>query len=203
MIYSYDAVGNLVSARNLTLGQSSRYGYAQDKQHLLNLVVSPGSGNAVVQYAPALVALPLTADLGSSGQFLTGTQTGSLTAGGTDRYSFTFRSSEVHSTASGTVYLGVQVQATSGSTFQPSVPVIPGLTPLASGTGPNGAFALFAVTREGLELLQVAGANATTGGAYSLHLYIAGDVNADGVVDGVDGQPLGGGWANPSASPAT
>jgi YD repeat-containing protein len=191
VIYGYDAAGNLVSARNLTLGQSSRYGYAQDQQHLLNLVVSPEAGaSAVVQYTPGPVVVPLTADLGSSGQFLTSTRAGSLTAGGTDLYSFTFRPSEVHSTTSGTVYLGVQVQATSGSSFQPAVPVIPGLTPVASGTGANGAFALFTVTREGLELLKVSGANGTTGGAYSLRLFVAGDVNADGVVDGVDGQLL-------------
>ena len=34
----YDADGNLVSARNLTLGQSSRYGYHQGTPHLLSLV---------------------------------------------------------------------------------------------------------------------------------------------------------------------
>ena len=35
---------------------------------------------------------------------------------------------------------------------------------------------------------QVAGANGTTAGAYSLRLFVAGDANADGAVDGVDGQ---------------
>jgi hypothetical protein len=144
----------------------------------------------VVQYTPTLTVLPLTADLGSSGQFLTSTQAGSLAADGTDLYSFTFRSSEVHFTTSGTVYLGIQVQATSGSSFQPAVPVIPGLTPLVSGASANGAFALFAMTREGLELLKVAGTNGTTSGAYTLRLFVAGDVNADGVVNGVDGQLL-------------
>src|SRR5262249_4613203 len=85
---------------------------------------------------------------------------------------------------------GVQVQAAPGSGLQPAVPVIPGLTPLASGAGPAGAFALFSVSREGLELLEVSGANATTAGGYSLRLFVAGDVNADGMVDGVDGQLL-------------
>ena len=41
LIYGYDANGNLISARNISLGQSDRYGYSQKTPHLLDLVVSP------------------------------------------------------------------------------------------------------------------------------------------------------------------
>jgi YD repeat-containing protein len=191
VLYSYDAGGNLISARNLTLGQSDRYGYSQTTPHLLDLVVSPQAGaSTVIDYGPGPVVVPLRADLGGSGQFLTNTEAGSLAAGATDNYSFGFRASEIHSTNSGSVYLGVEVQAAPGSNLQPAVPMIAGLTPVVSSTGTGSAFALFEITREGLELLSISGGNAATTGGYTLHLFVAGDVNRDGTVDATDGQLL-------------
>ncbi|MGA2035933.1 MAG: putative Ig domain-containing protein, partial [Thermoguttaceae bacterium] len=191
VLYVYDAAGNLVSARNLTLGQSSRYGYSASQPHLLTLAVSPLAGqSAVLQYTPDPVVLPLTADLGGSGQFLLNMQNGSLAPGGTDRYAFSFRSSEIQSTTVGTVFLGVEVQAAAGSSFQAAVPVVAGLTPLAAEVNSTSAFALFDITREGLELLDLSGASPASSGAYTLQLFVAGDVNGDGTVDGNDGQLL-------------
>ena len=63
-----------------------------------------------------------------------------------------------------------------------------GLSPLRTATSPGSAFALFALDREGLYLLEVTGGG--TAGAYSLRLFVAGDVNADGNVDGLDGELL-------------
>ena len=70
------------------------------------------------------------------------------------------------------------------------MPVIAGLTPVASHTTRHGAFALFAISQAGLELLDLTGANRTTSGGYTLHLFVAGDVNGDGTVDGNDAQLL-------------
>ncbi|MGA2068563.1 MAG: CARDB domain-containing protein, partial [Thermoguttaceae bacterium] len=191
VLYDYDAAGNLVSARNVAMGQSSRYGYSASQPHLLELAVSPLAGQSVaIQYTPDPVTLPLTADLGSSGQFLLNTQDGALAPNGTDRYTFSFRSSEIESTTGGSVFLGVQIQAAPGSALSPAVPVIPGMTPLTTEVSATSAFALFDITQEGLELLELSGASATTGGAYSLQLFVAGDVNGDGTVDGTDGQLL-------------
>jgi YD repeat-containing protein len=194
VLYRYDDAGNLVSARNLTLGQSCRYGYSASQPHLLELAVSRTAGQSeVIQYTPNPVILPLTADLGGSGQFLLNTASGVLTPGGTDRYAFGFRSSEITATTAGTVFLGVQVEAAAGSSFQPAVPVVAGLTPLATEItlateiSAASAFALFDITREGLERLDVSGANAASGGAYTLRLFVAGDANGDGTVDGNDG----------------
>src|SRR5207237_6106553 len=89
VIYTYDGSGNLVAARNLVAGQSSRYGYQSGPKHLLTEAVAPWSGtSAAVQYAPTLQVVSLTADLGSSGQFLASDRSGTLAAGGTDRYAF-------------------------------------------------------------------------------------------------------------------
>src|SRR5262249_10345679 len=128
-------------------------------------------------------------------------QSGSLAAGGTDRYAFTFRPSEIHSPTGGSIYLGVQVQAASGSSLNPAVPQIAGLTPGASSTGPGTSVALFDINREGLQLLQLSGANATTNGAYTLQLFVAGDVNSDGTVDGVDGQLVAGAVGTSAGQP--
>src|SRR5262249_35644706 len=48
VLYSYDSNGNLVSARNVALGQSSRYGYSSASPHQLDVVVQPGGVNNVV-----------------------------------------------------------------------------------------------------------------------------------------------------------
>src|SRR3546814_2396749 len=62
------------------------------------------------------------------------------------------------------------------------LPVIAGLEPLASAMSGGTRVTLFAITEPGLFQLTVAGS-----GAYDLELGIAGDVNADGKVDGADG----------------
>ena len=80
-----------------------------------------------------------------------------------------------------------------GSTLQPAVPSISGLTPLVRRTGSGTAFALFAIDRAGLELIQVAGADLPrTSGAFSLRIMIAGDGNQDGDVNGLDGTLVAG-----------
>src|SRR5262249_27193811 len=48
------------------------------------------------------------------------------------------------------------------------------------------AFALFEIDSGGLDLLRVTGASASTAGAYSLHIFVAGDANQDGTVNGND-----------------
>lgn len=131
VIYTHDAAGNLVSARNLALGQSSRYGYAAADPYLLTLAVSPAGGSAI-KYGATPQVLPVTADLGGSGQFTSAAVTGTLTAGGAARYAFAVRPSELRSTPSGKVFLSVVVEAASGSTLQPALPVITGLAPRLS-----------------------------------------------------------------------
>src|SRR5262249_19897044 len=161
-------------ARNLTTGQASRYGYLSGSVHLLTEVVSPSDGkSAVIRYTPTLQVFPLTAELGSSGQFLASDRSGTLAAGGTDRYAFSLRPSAIGATSSGKVFLGISVQAASGSSLQPAVPALAGLTPLVTHTGAQSAFALYGITHEGLELLELSGAKTTTSGSYTLQIFVA------------------------------
>ncbi len=188
IVYTYDAAGNLVSAHNAATGLSSRYGYAMNDPHLLTLATAPVAGSgAAINYSNPVQVVPLTADLGGTSQFLAGNYNGNLAASSTNSFTFLLTASEVASPPSGTVYLGVEVDAAAGSTVQPAVPAVAGLTPLVQHSSSDSAFALFAVSRAGLELLQISGANAATSGAYTLHLFIAGDANQDGDVNGTDG----------------
>ena len=145
--------------------------------------------------------LPLTADLGSSGQFLASNPAGALAAGGTNRYTFSLRPSELLATASGSVYLGISVQAAAGSALHRACPRSTGLTPLVTHTTRHGAFALFEIGQAGLELLDVSGASGATAGGYTLHLFVAGDVNGDETVDGSDAQLLAGAMGTSAGRP--
>ena len=84
--------------------------------------------------------------------------------------------------------VGIVVQANSGSTLQPAIPVIPGLTPLTTTQQADRSFALYELDRFGLQLLELAGVNPSTTGDYTIELFIAGDVNVDGLIDGLDQQ---------------
>ncbi|MEI9924473.1 MAG: putative Ig domain-containing protein [Bradyrhizobium sp.] len=187
VIYSYDSAGNLVSVHNTDTGDSARYGYAVDDPHLLTVVTSPrGQPGNVINYGSTAQSALLSANLGGAGDFGANVYQGSLAAGKTDYLAFNLRPSELESTASGDVLLGVQVTAANGSALQPGVPIIAGLTPLLQRSGNGTSFALFAVSREGLEQIRIAGSDATTAGDYSVQLFVVGDVNQNGVVDGND-----------------
>src|SRR5207244_9581887 len=101
--------------------------------HLLTLAgASPGAPGTAISHNPTPQILPTVADLGSAVRFTGNVQAGTLSAGGTDRYTFSLRDSELRSTASGIVLLELSVQAAPGSALQPAVPTIPGLIPLAT-----------------------------------------------------------------------
>ena len=180
--YKYDAQGNLINARNLALAQSNYYSYAAD--HRLTLVAAANQPGATISYnIPQPQVTTLTGNLGSAFQFNPTVTQGEFKTGEIQRYSFSVRQSEVNSTATGIVLLGVEVK---GNNIEPNLPVIQRLTPLSSQLNSNSAFSLFAVDQEGLNLLEVQGKT----GNYSLQMFVAGDVNQDGLVDGVDGQLL-------------
>ena len=50
---------------------------------------------------------------------------------------------------------------------------------------------LFAIEKQGLYILSLAGIDESTAGNYELSISIAGDVNADGLIDGLEAKPRG------------
>ena len=171
VIYNYDKAGNLIGVRAFREtplpGDSVRYSYGDQG---LNLIAGD-TGEAVAYFDTPVVKL-ITKNLGTASSF-----TGSTTAGtGENLYSFGFRDSEILSTNTGSILLGVDFSGTD------ELPTVEGLTPVSTQTSTGTSFALYTIDREGLNLLSV------NGGDYELQLGIAGDVNNDNAVDGVDSQ---------------
>ena len=154
LVYSYDQQGNLVSARDLITGDTSRYGY--DAQGRLSILTHSGQTGQVVTYGGATPQVgTIKADIGAAITYLQNPYQGTLAAGATDQLVFSVRPSEINATNSTDVYLGVIVEADPATPFTPAIPSISGLTPVASSVNGNTAFGLFRVEREGLYLLNV------------------------------------------------
>src|SRR5262249_20534547 len=128
-------------------------------------------------------------DLGTPRQFDGKSTSGSIDAGQSNYFAFSISQSEISSTAAHSVFLRVVVRR-DASLFVAGTPSILGLDPLSRSISLNGAVALYAVDQPGTYLLQVAGATSTDHGSYQLSLDVAGDINADGTVDGLDSQIL-------------
>jgi hypothetical protein len=180
--YGYDIDGNLASARDLEAATSVRYGYAEPQTHLLTVATRTGGGVAV-SHGTTVDVRPITADLGAALSYLAGPRGATIAAGEVQLFSLATRDTEVLFPSGGAVLLGVIVQAAPGSTFVPEVPQLLGYSAIASRVEDGRAFALYRIDRPALDLLQVAGAG---NGEYSIELFVAGDVNRDGRVDGTD-----------------
>ncbi len=193
VVYTYDAQGNLASAHNTLTGQSSRYGYSASDPHLLTDASAPASGSgAAVTYGPTVNVVPITADLGGTTQFLAHDYNGNLAGNATGSFTFLLTAAEIASTSTGTVLVSIAVSAAPGSTVEPSVATIAGLTPLVQRTGAGTSFTLFAFDRAGLELLDFTNTGSGASGGYSLHISIAGDADGSGSVNGYDGALVAG-----------
>jgi YD repeat-containing protein len=192
IVYGYDGEGRLSSVRRIADSESTHYGYEVGPAGRLSIVT--GAHDLAIDYGAATpVVAGLTGDLGAARSYLATPFSGDLTAGAVDRLAFALRPSEFASTASGSIYLGVVVEASDGSTLLPGTPVIEGLTAIASSAAGGRSFALYALTpAEGarvgdvLHLLRIAGMDAATAGAYSVQVFVAGDANGDTKVDGSD-----------------
>ncbi|MCX7894015.1 MAG: putative Ig domain-containing protein, partial [Burkholderiales bacterium] len=180
--YTYDAArGELASVRDLVTGATTRYGYDPASGRLA-LAATP-SGGVAIAYGESAVVRPLVADLGAALAYLANVHEGRIEAGAGAAFAFSVRPSEIASAAGGAVLLGVAVESGDAG-FVPGVPRIGGATPVLAHAGPDRAFALFRIDEAGLKLLEIGSAGGE--GRYRLSLFVAGDANRDGRVDGAD-----------------
>ena len=179
LIYQYDALGQLTVMRNLSTGEGFRYAYEGGR---LVTMVAIGEPGVAIDYAAdgTVSERVVQADLGGAAVFNGEPVTGTLAAGAAHTYSFSVRASEITGTAGGQLILRV---ATSGG----ATPAVRGLTPLSLLRSGDNTVALYGIRAEGLYQLVVEGG----GGAYNLQLGIAGDLNRDGLVDGLDSAAIG------------
>ncbi len=174
LVYQYDPAGLLSALRNLSTGEGFRYAY--DIQGRLTAVVRIGQGGTAIDYGAdgQVTERSILADLGGAAAFAGQARSGVAAAGSDDLYTFSVRASEILGTAGGQLILRA---TTSGG----ATPVIQGLTPLSVMQSGGTTTALYGISAEGLYRLAVQGE-----GAYELQLGVAGDLNTDGVVDGLD-----------------
>jgi YD repeat-containing protein len=186
--YVYDATGRLAEVVSSTRGVLFRYGYDAGSGSL-SVAVRAGGGSAAYRAGQPPQVVALSGDFGDARQFDGHPIGGTLPAGGEQDYSVSLSDAEVRSTNAGNVILRVVVAPNAGS-FAAAVPDVPGLQPLTTQVAGGRAVALFQVTHGGTYLLRVRGATAGDQGAYTVSVDVAGDVNADGTVDGTDSQLL-------------
>jgi YD repeat-containing protein len=180
-LYEYDAQGRLLAVRDLEAARSLRYGYEEGALGRLAMVATAEAAACSTYRGTGVAEQAITADLGASLGYLATPLAGHLAAGEKASFAFTLRESELASTASGSVYLGLIVEGSGG--LLPLLPVLPGLTAVASSVQGNRAFALYKLDRAGLKLIEI---GATSAGSYQLSLFVAGDANRDGKADGSD-----------------
>jgi len=125
-------------------------------------------------------------DLGGAYTFTAKTASGNNEAGSPNQYTFSITNSEVNSTDSDTVLVGVSV-ASKDNQGLPELPEIDKLTPILTSTNTNSNYSLFSIKHSGLNLLNL---NSASRVAYTLKLNVAGDINSDGRVDTSDRQLL-------------
>ncbi len=184
--YSYDAAGQLISARDIDSGADELYAY--DAQGRLIAAVAGGGAGSSIGYATTadgsavVTQAPVLADLGEAAQFTANPRTDTLAASGGNAYTFSLRPAELASAPDGSVLLRVAVTALDGQA--PPVPTVDGVQASSVTTAGGQTVALFALGAAELYRLNVAGA----AGRYTLALSFAGDVNLDGAVDGLDSQ---------------
>ncbi len=182
--YVYDAAGQLAEVVSSTRGVLDRYGY-DATLGTLSVASRPAGVSAAYLPGQPPQLVPLTGDFGDALQFDGHPITQTMPRGGEQDYSFSLSDAEVHSTNTGSVIVRVVI-ARDASLFVAATPDVVGLEPLARYVDGNRTVALFQVTTGGTYLLRVLGATKTDHGGYTVSVDVAGDINADGKVDGSD-----------------
>ena len=104
--------------------------------------------------------------------------TASLARAQVHRYTFSFDTAQIGSTAGDTLLLRVAVERAS-SVFMAATPRIAGLEPVARYVDRDRTVALYVIDRANTYVLEIRGATDRDRGGYRLHLDVAGDVNLD------------------------
>ncbi|MCY2990701.1 MAG: Ig-like domain-containing protein, partial [Planctomycetota bacterium] len=202
--YTYDSRGNLIRVQSSPQSPSAgadgtgtvpattvihSYGYDPQQSHLLR--VSTGATvNRAIFYAGGVTVTGLTANLGniadSSGQRYSSSLASSAAG---DLYAFDVTQEQLDSVAGGELWVRIHVLGTTDG-FRPAMPAVEGAVrvhPAGALADPNAreVFAIFKISSPGSYLVRIAAAQP---GDYELEVGVAGDINADGRVDGFDSQ---------------
>ena len=187
IFYDYDAEGHLVRVLRGADAVRTDLGYTATSPRLLDHVIRTDQVGQQVRYAPdgTLLAVDVVSRyLGGSREFLGQTITGTLPAQSVDRSAFVMTSAELNQTATGQLTLGIAVYGTNG--FQPAAASASGAMTALSRVAAGMSISLVTLPVAGIHTLAVLGVDSSTAGNYQATIYLPGDVNQDGAVDGLD-----------------
>ncbi|MES2205594.1 MAG: putative Ig domain-containing protein [Pseudomonadota bacterium] len=175
IVYRYDAQNRLILARHLTPSPLTGEGWGEGERVQSSTMYAYDSTGK-------LLTDIITANLGAAVSWnTTGSWQGSLTANQSTTLSFTVRDSELASTvkapgAQGAVIVAIESEG--DAAFE-----VTGATILGTATNGVTKTTLIRITEAGLKLIRVNGS-----GTASIHVLLAGDLNTDGKIDGIDSQ---------------
>ena len=172
--YEYNSQGDLVSVRNSATGELQKYGYETvttngNTSERLS-VISNSLGGTVINYSgTGFTTEPVARDLGGIANFKG--QAIATTTATHQIYSFNLKPSELNTTDSHVVLIGVEGAGTMR---------INGIDPVYV----QGNYRVFALDKAGINLLEI------TNPGSNFKLSLVGDLNLDNRVDGLDPQLL-------------
>ena len=200
-IYTYSATGSLLQVTRLEAGQRTWLGYRAEGGRLLTEVAGDNAVSVRYDATGAVAGVdPIRAVLGTTSQFLGASPTGTLSAGATDLYAIVLGAAELASSSNGLVTLGFEVTGSGG--FNPAAVVLRGSTPVYTSTSAGHSLALYTLRSPGPLAVEIAGADAATAGAYSVRIFLVGDVNGDAAIDGADETLFNSAFGSASGQPA-
>ncbi len=185
-LYRYDSRGQLSAAIDATAGKRTFYSY--DDVGRVIMEAPTDAVGSLHNYSPTtgqwLGQTPLLQWLGGTRQFLSAPLASSLTAQSAKSYTLTFTDGELASSSTGKVTIGIEVTS---SNFDPAAVTLSGVPAGYVATVAGRSVAMFTLNAGGTYALTIATANGQpASGNFTANIYLAGDVNNDRVINGLD-----------------
>ncbi len=185
-IYRYGEHGQLTGAIDFQTGERTFYEY--DELNRLTTLAHSNRGGEVFRYDPddgrLLANETSRSHLGGTRQFTGTAFNDSLLPSGSRHLTFTITESELRSSPTGKVSLGIELRS---GDFHPTAASIMGLTPSVAQRVDGASWSLHTIQQAGTYTILVNRQDAqSVVGDFSIQIYLAGDLNEDRQIDLAD-----------------
>ena len=184
VVYRYDDEGQMNAAIDAVSGQRTFYSY--DELGRLNVVApsaAEGTYFAYIEDGTPSKQTPIVAHIGGTRALFSAPISGNTAGGNSDRYAFTITEGELRSSPTGGITIGVEVTSTD---FNPAAPTLSSIPTGYRFTETGRSISLFTINRAGTHTFNVSGGD----GNYVAAIYLGGDIDRDGRVNGFDNAAL-------------
>ncbi len=187
VLFTYDDDGNLQSVINLNTGDTTWYSYDEVLEHFLTTVITSGAASRAIHYdaqGRLLSADPIDEVLGALSQFAGSAASGTIAPGQTDRYGMLVTEAELATSLTSSLILGLEITGSGG--FTPAAAALGSLTPIYSSMSTDRSLAFYRIDSAGAYAVGIAGVDDAAWGDYQLDIFLPGDIDQNGRIDGVD-----------------